>query len=80
MWPIVAFCVILGVGALLYIGYRRVKAAGLVKDEKIEALEQAAQEKREKEKAQDAKEASEIIDSGDAERALKFLRDSFTRN
>lgn len=77
MWPAVAICVILGLAALFYIGYRRSKAAQQVKDEKIEALEEAAAAKREEEKAKDEAEAKAVVTSGDA---LDFLRNSFSRH
>jgi hypothetical protein len=80
MWPIAIISVILGLAGLLYFGYRKVKSEAEVKQNKIDALEEAAREKREKEKAQDAKEAAEIVASRDADRALKFLRESLARN
>ncbi len=47
-------------------------------DKKNEALEEQAAEAREEEQAEDEAEAAEIIASGDRQRAIGFLRGSFS--
>lgn len=78
--PSIAIAVILLIAGALFVAYIKSKNAevGVLKN-KNEALESAAKAKREQKRKNDEAEAKEVVASGDVERGIGFLRDSFRR-
>jgi hypothetical protein len=77
-WTIIS--AILAAGGLILLEWLRTRNSKQEALEvKNETLEKLAAEKRAKEEAADAQTAKEILASGDAQRAIGFLRDSWPR-
>lgn len=77
-WQLTLISAIIGFVFLIFVQYVKNKDADAkAQQAKLDALEKQASEKRAQERAANEALAKEVIASGDRERIIGFLRDSF---